>query len=126
MVAAADVKFSCVFEDEDGEQTRFDVPAGKHVLGALSAKGLMVVPVGCRGGGCGVCRVRVVEGDYECLPMSRRHVSAEAQAEGVALACRLVPRSNLVLKAAPREAREVKATTRRRRSSRLAPRHGSA
>ena len=41
------------------------------------------LPVGCRRGGCGVCRVRVLEGDYRSDPMSRTHVSVEDEAGGL-------------------------------------------
>jgi ferredoxin len=58
---------------------------------------LSLVPVGCRGGGCGICRVRVIEGTYRTGKMSRRHVSEEDLAKGYALACRLYPTSDLVL-----------------------------
>ena len=43
----------------------------------LNRKG---IPVGCRGGGCGVCRVRIESGEYRTLKMSRQHVTAEEQA----------------------------------------------
>ena len=43
---------------------------------------LQAIRVGCRGGGCGVCRVRVVDGDYETLRMSCKHISEEEQASG--------------------------------------------
>ena len=62
---------------------------------------LKVIPVGCRGGGCGVCRIRVVSGDYEAKKMSRKHVSEDAQAQGVALACRVYPRSALQIELLP-------------------------
>ena len=56
---------------------------------------LEAIPVGCRGGGCGICRIRVVTGDYETDKMSRKHVPEEDQARGIALACRVYPRSDL-------------------------------
>ena len=56
------------------------------------------LPVGCRRGGCGICRVRVLEGAYESGPMSRAHVTAEQEREGVVLACCIYPRSDLVLR----------------------------
>ena len=49
------------------------------------------IPVGCRGGGCGVCRIRVIDGEYELKKMSRKHVSETEQEQGVALACRVYP-----------------------------------
>ncbi|MAT91774.1 MAG: ferredoxin [Halioglobus sp.] len=56
---------------------------------------LQAIPVGCRGGGCGVCRIRVLSGDYETRKMSRKHIAAEDQARGIVLACRVSPRSDL-------------------------------
>ena len=56
---------------------------------------LEAIPVGCRGGGCGICRIRVLAGDYETEKMSRKHVTEEEQADGLALACRVYPRSDL-------------------------------
>lgn len=59
---------------------------------ALSRKG---IPVGCRGGGCGICRIKVSQGDYDCQRMSSVHVNAEELQQGYALACRLYPKSDL-------------------------------
>lgn len=58
---------------------------------------LRVIPVGCRGGGCGVCRIRVLEGEYETRKMSCKHIPVEDQASGLALACRVFPRSELLI-----------------------------
>ena len=59
------------------------------------------IPVGCRGGGCGVCRIRVVAGEYTTRRMSRKHVSEADEAAGIALACRVVPASDLIVELAP-------------------------
>jgi ferredoxin len=56
------------------------------------------LPVGCRRGGCGVCRVRVTRGDYRSAPMSRAHVSAEDEASGLVLSCCIYPLSELSLR----------------------------
>jgi ferredoxin len=56
------------------------------------------LPVGCRRGGCGVCRVRVTEGHFHADPMSRAHVSAEEEAAGLVLACCIYPLSELSLR----------------------------
>ena len=63
---------------------------------ALSRRG---IPVGCRGGGCGVCKVRIATGTVQVLKMSRCHVSVEEEAAGVVLACRAYPRSDVRLEA---------------------------
>ncbi len=53
------------------------------------------IPVGCRGGGCGICKIEIVRGDYSCKRMSRAHISVEEEAQGVVLACRTTPQSDL-------------------------------
>lgn len=52
---------------------------------------------GCRGGGCGVCKVRLAAGEVVCEPMSRDHVSVAEESLGFLLACRAKPLSDLVL-----------------------------
>jgi ferredoxin len=53
------------------------------------------IPVGCRQGGCGVCKVQVLEGSYRVRAMSRAHVSREEQEQGRVLACCIWPTSDL-------------------------------
>lgn len=60
---------------------------------------------GCRGGGCGVCKVQVRRGNYRCGQMSRAHVSVEEQSEGLALACQLWPLTDMSVRVAGRIAR---------------------
>lgn len=69
----------------------------------LRRQGIKAVTVGCRGGGCGVCRVHVLSGEYETRPMSRAHVSVADEARGYALACCVLPLSDLVIRAAPED-----------------------
>ncbi|MDR1538932.1 MAG: 2Fe-2S iron-sulfur cluster binding domain-containing protein [Clostridiales bacterium] len=53
---------------------------------------------GCCGGGCGVCRIRIVSGSYEIAKnMSRAHVSETDIVDGIALLCCVQPRSDLVV-----------------------------
>jgi len=56
------------------------------------------LPVGCRRGGCGRCRVRVTQGAYRASPMSRAHISTQDEAAGVVLACCIYPQSDLSLR----------------------------
>jgi len=65
------------------------------------------LPVGCRRGGCGICRARVVEGSYRRDVMSRAHVGVEEEAEGVVLACAIYPESDLVLRLEPKRIGKV-------------------
>lgn len=73
------------------------------------------VNVGCRKGGCGACRVRVLSGEYTTMKMSRAHVTEEEQAEGYALACRILPLSDMEIESAfisPKERMEMRQAQR--------------
>ena len=84
----------------DGDDQEFFCGEEQNLLQGMRSFQLGVpmleaIPVGCRGGGCGICRIRVLSGDYKTEKMSRKHVSEEEQARGMALACRVYPRSDL-------------------------------
>lgn len=69
----------------------------RSVLEGMEALGKKGIPVGCRQGGCGVCKVQVLEGAYSKRVMSRAHISAEEEAAGCVLSCRIYPTSDLRL-----------------------------
>lgn len=69
----------------------------RNVLVGMVAIGRRGIPVGCRNGGCGVCKVKVASGTVQRKVMSRAHISVEEEAEGYALACRIFPQSDLEL-----------------------------
>ncbi|RMF09085.1 MAG: ferredoxin [Alphaproteobacteria bacterium] len=83
----------------EGLDEVFECRNNESVLVAMERLGLAVVPVGCRGGGCGVCKVRVLDGWYHTGKMSRAQVTEQEEREGYALACRLYPDGPLVLQA---------------------------
>lgn len=70
---------------------------GERVLLAMERCGSSDIGVGCRGGGCGICRVKVVDGDYKTGKMSTVKVSESDREAGYALACRLYPVGNLLI-----------------------------
>lgn len=76
----------------------FACAPGESVLHGMARLGRRGIPVGCRGGGCGVCRIEVLEGRYEKRVMSRAHISAADEAAGRALACRIFPLEDLRLR----------------------------
>lgn len=55
------------------------------------------IPVGCRGGGCGVCKIHVREGEFQKRVMSREYISAEEEAQSIVLACRVRPLTDITL-----------------------------
>ena len=73
----------------------FNVDSGETLLDAALRAGVRI-PHDCRLGGCGTCRVRVLEGQvgYDELPMALAPEEAEA---GYALACQAKPSSDLVI-----------------------------
>jgi ferredoxin len=65
---------------------------GESLLKGMLLLGRKGIPVGCVNGGCGVCKVRILEGEVKQLgPVSRAHVSVEEEACGTTLACRVGP-----------------------------------
>ncbi len=75
----------------------------QSVLASMASTGRRGIPVGCLGGGCGVCKVRVLSGSVQRLgPVSRAHVSCDEEGQGYTLACRVAPRSELELEVADR------------------------
>lgn len=86
----------------DGDVVAVACSETTPVLDALATVYRGTIVSGCRGGGCGVCRVIVHAGEHRCGPMSRTHVTSDEARTGVALACRLFPQSDLLLEAVGR------------------------
>lgn len=84
-----------VIIEQTGEQ--YACAPDESILHAMARIGRRGIPIGCRGGGCGVCKVKITSGDFDARRMSRDHVSAEEEADRTILACRTYPRSDLSL-----------------------------
>ncbi len=94
------VSYEIRFQDTAGALCEpFECRPAETVLAAMERQQVARVPVGCRGGGCGVCKVRILKGEYRIGKMSRSKVSEVEERTGCALACRLYPESSLVLEA---------------------------
>ena len=77
---------------------QFPCGEGSFVLEGMKRAGCGPVHYGCFGGGCGVCKMRIVSGDYQILKkMSRAHISEEEESNGIVLLCCVKPRGDLVL-----------------------------
>ena len=88
-----------VLVEQTGE--RYPCATSESLLRGMLKLGRRGIPVGCVNGGCGVCKVRIVEGDVTVLgPVSRAHVSAEEEACGFTLACRVAPVTTVRLRVA--------------------------
>jgi ferredoxin len=82
---------------EPGHESYSCLPS-ESLLQGMTRLGRRVIPMGCVNGGCGVCKVEVLSGDYETGLMSRAHVTEDEQGCGIALACKVFPRSDLTLR----------------------------
>jgi ferredoxin len=70
-----------------------------HVLAAMEQASCHGIPVGCRNGGCGACKVRITSGSFHTKKMNRAVVSAAEEADGCVLACKLYPQGDITVKA---------------------------
>lgn len=79
------------------DDARIEALEGETVLAALARAGFRY-RIGCRRGGCGVCKVQLVLGEvrYE-RPVAESVLSDDEQVEGVCLSCRAVPLTNVVI-----------------------------
>lgn len=53
---------------------------------------------GCLSGGCGICKMRIIEGQFVLKgKMSRAHISESEESSGVVLGCQVVPCSTVAI-----------------------------
>ncbi len=88
--------YHTVLIEETGES--FRCAQSESLLCGMERLGRRGIPVGCRGGGCGVCKVEILSGKYMQRVMSRDYVSCEDEANGRVLACRVYPASDIRLR----------------------------
>ncbi len=81
--------------DNTGEV--FNCAEDVHVLQAMEQARCHGIPVGCRNGGCGACKVRITKGQYQARKMNRAVVTSEEEADGCVLACKTYPRSDIAI-----------------------------
>ncbi|MFD1243765.1 2Fe-2S iron-sulfur cluster-binding protein [Paralysiella testudinis] len=72
-----------------------EVAEGQSLLAACERSCQTAIHVGCRGGGCGVCRIQILSGRYRHKAMSKTHINAQDLAAGMVLACRVFPESDM-------------------------------
>ncbi|WP_321390245.1 2Fe-2S iron-sulfur cluster-binding protein [Emcibacter sp.] len=84
----------------DDSSESFRCRGNEAILAAAERQGRREIEIGCRRGGCGFCRIKVLSGSYRLGPMSRSKVSREEETSGIVLACRLYPESDLRIRTA--------------------------
>lgn len=76
----------------------FSCKEDEFVLEAMKRSGQGPINYGCFGGGCGICKMKVISGTYAIVKkMSRAHISRQEQDNGIILICCIKPRSNLII-----------------------------
>jgi ferredoxin len=93
-------KLRCTVVEGDGS-AEFVVRPERPLIDSVPHHVRAPIQIGCRGGGCGVCRVQVLEGGYRTGPMSRRFVTPDDEATRFALACKLYATTDIVVRWAP-------------------------
>ncbi|WP_435201492.1 2Fe-2S iron-sulfur cluster-binding protein [Janibacter sp. GS2] len=77
--------------------TRIHVDPGDTLLAGLQKAGYAYT-VGCRRGGCGICKIDVLEGDFSyCRPVADTVITTEERSDGTCLSCRAVPEDDLTI-----------------------------
>lgn len=84
-----------VLIDDTGE--RYACGDHRSLLEGMLALDRKGIPVGCRNGGCGVCKVAILDGHFSAGVMSREHLSEAERAQGLVLACKARPVSDIRL-----------------------------
>lgn len=76
---------------------QFEYSCSTNVTPLKAARDQFIpIPTGCVSGGCGMCKVKVLEGDYEQeIIRSHEALSDEELANGYALACCMTAKSDL-------------------------------
>ncbi len=80
-----------------GSGLRYPCAPEQNLLRAMEVLGQRGIPAGCRGGGCGVCKVRIEAGHYHAGKVSRACLSEAEERDGLVLACKTYPDSDIRL-----------------------------
>lgn len=65
------------------QEQEFLCPSGITLLVGMEAINSHCIDVGCRGGGCGVCKIKVINGSFLSKRMSKAHITDEDLQKGL-------------------------------------------
>jgi ferredoxin len=82
-----------------------------HLLAAMEQACCRGIPVGCRNGGCGACKISIASGRYGTRKMNRAVASAAEEAQGHVLACKTYPQGDMAVTALGRVWQAAKPAT---------------
>ena len=80
-------------------QQEFLCREGESLLNGMDYQRNKAIKIGCRGGGCGICKIKINRGEYDAKKMSIKHVTQEEREQGFALSCRVYPTSDMTIEA---------------------------
>ncbi|WP_317930665.1 2Fe-2S iron-sulfur cluster-binding protein [Halioxenophilus sp. WMMB6] len=86
-----------IVDIDSGAHEAFCCRSDESILSALYRLGRKGIPSGCRGGGCGICKVQIISGVYRRKPMSSCHICDDDIDSECLLACRVFPDSDIRL-----------------------------
>lgn len=85
----------------------FVCSAHNSLLTGMEYQQKKAIQVGCRGGGCGVCKIRILSGEFTTKKMSTKHITSRQAALGYALSCRVFPASDMRIESNPQLSEEI-------------------
>lgn len=86
--------FSIKVTDSSELSYDFSCQDKQSLLDAALARGVYI-PWACKGGGCGLCKIKVEDGNYELGKSSKAVLPDHERDRNYALACKTYPTSNL-------------------------------
>lgn len=79
------------------EHSYFIKCTNKESLLNLAKKQFVKIPYGCANGGCGMCKVKIIEGEYELQLCSKGALSDVERKQGFVLSCKTHLKTDLII-----------------------------
>ncbi len=92
------MKHTILVRDKDRKKTCLET---KNLMDGLNVYADLV-PKGCHNGACGVCKIRVLNGEYSKGKMNRKHISEDEEKNNIVLACRVFPKGDMEIEFIPK------------------------
>ncbi|HZG70394.1 MAG TPA: 2Fe-2S iron-sulfur cluster binding domain-containing protein [Chondromyces sp.] len=86
--------FNVKIMDNGGEIPELKCPETESILDAALKHG-MKIPYACKGGGCGLCKIKVQEGDFERKKSSKAVLPDSERSLNFTLACKTFPKGDM-------------------------------
>jgi ferredoxin len=80
--------------DYSKENSEWSCRDKESLLDAANKQGVKI-PYACKGGGCGLCKIKVEEGEFERGPSSKEVLPDAERFMNYTLACKTYPKSDM-------------------------------